>query len=238
MATVAPLDRLTGTLDALPFTIDTVGDRVAWTAIALDHMDGWGALDSWDYGTLDALSLEVKVAEGVATIAATAASDSVRLKPVSASVSVSASSSSDITRIRPMVASVEAISTATSAFLRVRPFEALVNAVGTATLDGTRIRTVECSASISASATSNSNFLTFASGAASIAVTSASVANGIFSGASGGQVSVTPAVTMTILGEEWTVITPTTPSWGVAPVGAPSIWSTPTAGATGNWLGL
>ena len=48
MATVAPLDRITGTLDALSFTVDTVGDRVAWTAVALDHMDGWGNLDSWN----------------------------------------------------------------------------------------------------------------------------------------------------------------------------------------------
>ena len=40
MATVAPLDRITGTLDALSFTVDTVGDKVAWTAVALDHMDG------------------------------------------------------------------------------------------------------------------------------------------------------------------------------------------------------
>ena len=57
MPTTAPLDRLTGTLDSYTFTLDTLGDKVAWTAVALDHMDGGGALDNWNYGPLDGLAL-------------------------------------------------------------------------------------------------------------------------------------------------------------------------------------
>ena len=100
MSTTAPLDRLTGTLDGLPFTIDTVGDKVAWTAVALDHMDGWGALDNWNYGTLDALALEVKVADGSASTAITATSEASRLKGVSAAVDVSVTASGTADRIR------------------------------------------------------------------------------------------------------------------------------------------
>jgi hypothetical protein len=50
-------------------------------------------------------------------------------------------------------------------------------------------------------------------------------------------VAVTPAVTMTILGEEWSAVAPTTPSWAAAVAGGAAVWATPPAGATGNWLG-
>jgi hypothetical protein len=63
------------------------------------------------------------------------------------------------------------------------------------------------------------------------------VASGIFSGASSGGVAVTPAVTMTILGEEWTGIAASAPTWGAATAGGAAVWATPPAGATGNWLG-
>ena len=41
MPTTAPLDRITGTLDSYTFTLETLGDKVEWSAVALDHMDGW-----------------------------------------------------------------------------------------------------------------------------------------------------------------------------------------------------
>jgi hypothetical protein len=50
-------------------------------------------------------------------------------------------------------------------------------------------------------------------------------------------VAVTPAVTMTILGEEWTGIAASAPTWGAATAGGAAVWATPPAGATGNWLG-
>ena len=237
MSTTAPLDRLTGTLDALPFTIDTVGDKVAWTAVALDHMDGWGALDDWDYGTLDALALEVKVADGSASIAVTATSEaSTKLKGISAAVDVSVAASGTAERIRPMVASVEAISTASSAFARVRPFEALVDAVGSATSDLNRIRPMAATAEITVSATSSSNFVTLGAGTAEIAITQATGVVAEFAGAGASRVAVTGDVTMTILGEEWSAVTPTTPGWVDAAAGAAGIWIPAASGATGNWL--
>ena len=59
----------------------------------------------------------------------------------------------------------------------------------------------------------------------------------IFADAGNQQVTVTGDVKMSILGEEWSAVTPTTPSWVAAAAGAPSIWSTAQTGATGNWLG-
>lgn len=236
MATTAPVDRLTGTVDALPFAVDTVGDRVAWTAVALDHMDGWGDLDSWDYGTLDALSLEVKVSGGTAAVSASAASDSVRVKTVSASVNAAVSSSSDITRIRAVAGDVQAINTASSAFLRVRPFEALVNAVGNATSDITRVRTVSASVAMSASATSSSNFLTFAQAAASTQITSAANVFAVFNGASTGKAVFNGSLTMVIRGEQWASTTPATPPWSVAATQV-GVWSAGSTAAAGNWIG-
>jgi hypothetical protein len=235
MATVAPLDRLTGTIDSLAFTVDTVGDKVAWTATVLDHMDGWGALDNWNYGPLDTLSLEVKVGGGSADIAATATSDSVRLKGVSAAVGVAVTASSASARIRTVLASVNAVSTATTAFARVRPFEALVDAVGTAALDGTRIRTVAGTASMSASATSNSNFVTLASGQADTAITVTGNILAVFNGASTARASVSQATVVKILGDEWGEIDSGSEVWSDASVGVPP-WTIVTT-ASGTWLG-
>jgi len=236
MATIAPVDRLTGTVDALPFTVDTVGDRVAWTAVALDHMDGWGVLDSWDYGPLDTLSLEVKVSGGIGAISASVTSDSVRVKTVSASVSAAVSSSSDIARIRTVAGAVQAINTASSAFLRVRPFEALVNAVGSATSDITRVRTVSAAVSVSASATSSSNFLTFAQAVASTQITSAANVFAVFNGASTGRAVFNGSLTMVIRGEQWVGTTTAVPPWSVASTQI-GVWSAGSAPAAGNWIG-
>jgi hypothetical protein len=99
------------------------------------------------------------------------------------------------------------------------------------------VRPMAATASISASATSSSNFVTLGAGTSSIAVTQATSVVAIFAGAGNQQVTVTGDAKMSILGEEWSAVTPTTPSWAAAAAGAPSIWSTPPAGATGNWLG-
>lgn len=235
MATVAPLDRLTGTIDSLSFTVDTVGDKIAWTATVLDHMDGWGALDNWNYGPLDTLSLEVKVGSGSADIAATASSASARLKGVSAAVSTAVTASSTVGRTRTVSASVNAVSTASTAFARVRPFEALVDAVGTAALDGTRIRTVAGTALMSVSATSNSNFVTLASGQADTAITVTGDVVAVFNGASTARASVSQATVMKILGEEWGDVAVGSDVWGDISVGVPP-WTIVTT-ASGTWLG-
>jgi len=236
MTTVAPLDLLTGTVDALPFTIDTVGDKVEWTAVALDQMDGWGSLDVWNYGPLDSLSLEVKVTGGSAATSVSATAAPTKMRSIAASVSVAVTAQSDAARVQSISASVNAVSTGTSAFVRVRPFEALVNAVGTAQLNGTRVRTVSGSAAISASASGTFNFTVIASGAASIELSAASAAAGILVTSSAPKLSLNATAGVSILGEEWSLAPGSpAPAWTL-PIAASNAWNPTTAGSTGNWL--
>jgi hypothetical protein len=59
------------------------------------------------------------------------------------------------------------------------------------------------------------------------------VANGIFSGASAGAIEITPAVTMKILGEEWSDVADTAATWTDA-TDAPAVWTIPTT-TTATW---
>ena len=241
MATGTPhLDNFTGSIDALPYSLDSalLLTKVDWSNPDLEQLDNWGTLEQLDaYGlTLDQLDqLEVKHFEGTATAAITVAAEVQFAIEMPAAVSISASATSGVNRVRPMAGSVTGVASFEAVITPIRTMDASVSVAVTDAAELTRLRTSPAPAAISATTTASSSLVYLLSGTANAAVTTTSASNGIFVMAGEADAAVSVACNAKILGEEWGEVATGSEVWGDVAVGS-EIWGTVTVPANGDLI--
>ena len=128
-----PLDNLSGTLDSLTTSFDTLDtNAIEWSATTLDSMNQWGALDTWNFGTLDSItSFDVFLGTGSAATSVSVASTLSRILSATANASVAVTVTNTPTVTRLMSASVVGAASVSASAGKARLFSASVNIAST-----------------------------------------------------------------------------------------------------------
>ena len=230
--------------------------EVEYSATSLDHMDRWGALDTWNYGTLDSITqFDVWQGEVAVNVAVNTASSLSSVVDVSGSASIAATSNQPlITIISTVSGTAPASLSASSASGVIRSVSASVTGAAsvasvcrvTAGFGGTvllsasatsaceKISTVSATAPTIVSATANGSSVLTESAEANIEISGTSYPSVTFAVSCSGLISSTPTSIIKILGEDWSLVPVGSEIWSDVAVGN-EVWTQQQISSNGSW---
>jgi hypothetical protein len=237
------------------YLVVTSGE-VEYSATSLDHMDRWGALDTWNYGTLDSITqfdvwqgeVAVNVAvttasslnsvvdvSGSASIAATSNQPSITIiSTVSATASTSLSASSENGVIRFVSAAVTGAASVASVCRVTAGFGGTVLLSASATSACEKISTVSASVPTIVSATANGSSVLTESALANIEMSGTSYPSVTFAVSCSGLISFTPTSIIKVLGEDWSLVPVGSEIWSDVTIGN-EVWTQQQISSNGSW---
>lgn len=230
--------------------------EVEYSATSLDHMDRWGALDTWNYGTLDSITqFDVWQGEAAVNVAVNTASSLSSVVDVSGSASIAATSNQPlITIISTVSGTAPASLSASSASGVIRSVSASVAGAAsvasvcrvTAGFGGTvllsasatsaceKISTVSATAPTIVSATANGSSVLTESAEANIEISGTSYPSVTFAVSCSGLISSTPTSIIRVVGEDWSLVPVGSEVWSDVAVGN-EVWTQQQISSNGSW---
>ena len=239
MATNTPtLEQLTGSLDALPNSLDNL-DGLPWCGPTLEQLDAWGgleALDAFGYNLEQLNQLCVVVADGAASVAITTTAEIAFAELVDAAVDISVSASSVPTRTVAMQASVTGAAGVTASIKPIRQVTATASLEASQASSTTRTRQVVSASSVAVTASGLAGVVYRFNSAVAVSASTTAASSGIFVLAGRPRLIASATVNAKVLGEDWFDVAAGSEIWTDVTVGS-EIWGAVSA-SNGVWAKL